>query len=137
MRPVSIESTTRGSRSMFCTFLLRGREPMTISSPSTPIHTHDICGLWSGFSVTMWARRPDSRAAIASGEMFATRPDRRGRDKLFTQPVHPRLAHVAFHDPRDVPVGRAEPLLKVGLRVLRRSCGGNAPSITQGLAQHH
>jgi len=62
---------------MFRTFLLRGSEPMTISSSSTPIQTHDTCGLRSGLSVTMWARRPDSSAAIASGEMFATRPGRR------------------------------------------------------------
>jgi hypothetical protein len=57
----SIESDTRGSRRMLRIFRCSAfRWADTISSPSSPTHTHDTCGDPSPLSGTRCASRPDS-----------------------------------------------------------------------------
>ncbi len=75
VRPgASIESVTRGSRSMFFTFCQRPRWPDTISSPSSPTQTHVTCGLPSGLTVTMCASASESMTSRALSGRAVMRP---------------------------------------------------------------
>ncbi len=120
-RSVSIDNTTRGFRSRFWTLRFLGSDAATISPASTPTQTHETCGLPSGLSVTIWARRFDSSTARAesgiavttktvslswqlSPGLAPTGPLLPLRQPRLAQHRHPRLAQVAVHHPLDVRV---------------------------------